>query len=342
MKPGGGQIFVGINTVRLPGTLFKIASTVALFWFVFSKVDVAELASRLTPGQIAGALAAGVLSVAVQTVIAAMRLRYCIRLLGRNIKMRDAWIACQYGGFFSHTPISFIGGDAMRVWHMVRIGQPLAESAKAVLVDRSLGFLGMMALILLSSPALYAVITDPHMWGGFVFLLGVGIAATVIFFLLGRFGPIASDRPRMLRRVVELATVSKYLTAHPELALKALVFGLAVISLNVIAIWAISLCYGDRIGFLTTFAAAPIVFLISTVPISVAGWGLREGAFVVAFGLFGVPASLALTVSITFGIAVLLAYLPAPVLIVMARRQGAAAVKGSESAPTPLPPQRLS
>ncbi|MFY9314122.1 MAG: lysylphosphatidylglycerol synthase transmembrane domain-containing protein [Burkholderiales bacterium] len=305
------------------GTLLKLAATVALFWFVFTKVDVAELASKLSPGQIAVALAAGVLVLSIQTVIAAMRLRYCVRLLGRSMKMRDAWIACQYGGFFSHTPISFLGGDAMRVWHMVRIGLPLAHSAKAVLVDRALGFFGMMALVLLSAPALYAAITDPRMWGGYLVLLGIGITATLVFFMLGRLGPIAGHRPKTLRRIAEFASISKYLTAHPQKALKAFVLGLAVTSMNVLAIWAIGLGYGNGIGFLTTFAAAPVVFLISMVPISVAGWGLREGAFVVAFALFGVSPEAALTVSVSFGAAVLLAYLPGAALFLARRRSGA-------------------
>lgn len=324
------------------GTLLKLAATIALFWFVFSKVDLAELASKLTPGQIAVALFTGVSVLSLQAVIAAMRLRYCVRLLGRKLKMRDSWVACQYGGFFSHTPISFVGGDAMRIWQMVRIGLPLAESAKAIIVDRALGFFGMMTLVLLSAPVLYSAIKDPHMWGGYLILLGIGIGVTILFFLLGRLGPMASHRPKALRRIAEIATVSKYLVGHPERALKAFILGLAVTSLNVLAIWVISLGYGNDIGFLTTFAAAPVVFLIAMVPISVAGWGLREGAFVVAFGLFGVPASLALTVSITFGIAVLLAYAPAAVLIVVARRRGVSAARGEEFARGSSPPQRRS
>lgn len=323
-------------------TLAKLAATVALFWFVFSKVDVVQLAARLTAGQIAAALTAGVAVVSLQAFIVAMRLRYCARLLGHNMKMRDSWIACQYGGFFSHTPISFVGGDAMRVWHMVKVGLPLAESAKAVVIDRALGFFGMMILVILSAPLLYGVVKDPHMWGGYLVLLGIGCGVTIIFFLLGRFASISGRLPGALRWVAEFATLSRYLSGHPERAFKAFVLGLAVVILNVLAIWAIAWGYSTEIGLRTSFAAAPVVFLIAMIPISVAGWGLREGAFVVAFGLFGVPASSALTVSITFGIAVLLAYSPAAALIVLARRRDASAAKDEESAPASSPPPERS
>ena len=319
------------------GILLKIAATVALFWFVFSKVGFEEFAAKLKPGEIIAALCAGVAMLSLQAVIGAMRLRSSVRLVGRSIHMRGSWVACQFGGFFSHTPISFVGGDAMRVWHLTRLGVPLADSAKAVVLDRALGFLGMMTLVILSTPALYGAIRDPRMWLGFLLLLALGTVASVVFIILGCVRSIPQARGRVLRWIAEIATVARYLVAHPVGALKAFILGLAVTFLNVVALWAIGLGYSTDIGFPTTFAAAPVSFLIAMIPISVAGWGLREGAIVIAFGLFGVPASAALTVSITFGIAVLLAYSPAAVLFVLARRASAKA-PGAECAPASAPP----
>jgi glycosyltransferase 2 family protein len=43
---------------------------------------------------------------------------------------------------------------------------------------------------------------------------------------------------------------------------------------------------------------------IAMLPISLAGWGVREGAAVVAFGALGLPADQALAASITFGLTV--------------------------------------
>lgn len=325
--------YIKLKDMKHLGILIKLAATVALFWIILSKVDPVEMASKLKPLQIVTALTAGVAVLSIQVLIGAMRLRYCVRLLGRNLSLRESWITCQYGGFFSHTPISFVGGDAMRVWNMVKIGLPLAESAKAILIDRALGFFCMMTLVLLSAPLLYSAIKEPRMWGGYLIILSLGIGLMLAFFALGRHVSIASNRPRVLRRIVEIVTVSKYLGAYPERALKAFICGLAITSLNVVAIWVIGIIYANGIDLRVAFAAAPIVFLIAMFPVSVAGWGLREGAFLVAFGLFGVPASIALTVSTTFGIAVLLAYSPAAILIVLARRQGVSEEKGEEFEP---------
>ena len=54
----------------------------------------------------------------------------------------------------------------------------------------------------------------------------------------------------------------------------------------------------------------PPVILVTVVPISIAGWGVREGAMVVAFGFIGVPASAAFAVSVLFGLTLAAASLP--------------------------------
>ncbi len=303
-------------------TLLKLAATVALFWFVLSRVDLGELLSRLDGGDIVLALLAGGAILSLQALLFGARLRICVRALGHELGLRDAWIACQYCGFFSHTPISFLGGDAMRIWHLAKTGLPVADSAKAVIVDRALGFFGVMSLVIATAPALYPAIMDPVMRGGYVLLIGLGIAAALAFLGLGGVRP-ARRLGGIFGWIADIATVSHYLSARPRDTAAA--FSLAVLmnALSPLAIWAIARAYGAEIDLVTAIVASPVVFMIAMIPIAVAGWGLREGAFVVAFGLFGVAAGTSLTVSITFGIAVLLAYSPAALLIVLARRRGA-------------------
>jgi hypothetical protein len=58
----------------------------------------------------------------------------------------------------------------------------------------------------------------------------------------------------------------------------------------------------------------PPVILVTVVPISIAGWGVREGAMVVAFGFINVPASAAFAVSVLFGLTLAAASLPGALL----------------------------
>jgi len=61
----------------------------------------------------------------------------------------------------------------------------------------------------------------------------------------------------------------------------------------------------------------PLIILISSIPISFAGWGLRESVMVVGLGFAGMPASEALALSVTFGLGLLCIGLPGLVIIML-------------------------
>jgi uncharacterized membrane protein YbhN (UPF0104 family) len=61
------------------------------------------------------------------------------------------------------------------------------------------------------------------------------------------------------------------------------------------------------------------VLLIATVPLSIAGWGTRETAMVLAFGYAGLPQSNGLIVSVLLGIVLFAAGLPGGVIWIMDR-----------------------
>jgi hypothetical protein len=310
----------------------KICATVVLFWFVLARIDFSEMAAYLSATRISAGLLAGTAVVLLQSVLASVRLKICARLLGHEVPATTTWVSCQLGGLFSHTPVSFVGGDAMRVWHLTRSGFGLSDSAKAVVIDRALGLLGMLVLVLATAPGLFLAIDDPRMRNGYLALLALGVAAALAFVALGRMqAPRSSSR--MLQRASEFVTLARYLSAQPARCAQAIAIAVVMNATNGLAVWLISAAYGAGIGFQAAMVASPAVFLVAMLPISVAGWGLREGALVVGFGLFGVSSADALAVSVTFGIGVLLAYSPAAVLFVRERTRGARAMKEAGYAP---------
>ena len=54
----------------------------------------------------------------------------------------------------------------------------------------------------------------------------------------------------------------------------------------------------------------PTVFLISMIPVSIGGWGVREAAMVIGLSMVGVEAEQALALSIIFGISMVLSGIP--------------------------------
>jgi hypothetical protein len=65
--------------------------------------------------------------------------------------------------------------------------------------------------------------------------------------------------------------------------------------------WCAAHAASTPFGFVDSLLLIPPIMLIATIPISIAGWGVRETALVLAFGYAGLPAEDALVVSILFG-----------------------------------------
>jgi hypothetical protein len=65
------------------------------------------------------------------------------------------------------------------------------------------------------------------------------------------------------------------------------------------------------------------VALITALPISIGGWGVRETAIIAMLGLVGVPTSAALLLSIQLGLLSIAISLPGGILWLLVRRQGA-------------------
>ncbi len=80
------------------------------------------------------------------------------------------------------------------------------------------------------------------------------------------------------------------------------------------AVYILALALDIRVTWLDCLALVPPVMLITTLPISIGGWGVREVAMTVAFGLIGIAQNDAGALSILVGLAGLAVSLPGGVL----------------------------
>ncbi len=76
------------------------------------------------------------------------------------------------------------------------------------------------------------------------------------------------------------------------------------------AIYEVAHGLGLSIGLLECVVLTPPVSLLTVLPISMAGWGVREAGMVAALAFAGVAANDALVVSILFGLLLMLISIP--------------------------------
>ena len=100
------------------------------------------------------------------------------------------------------------------------------------------------------------------------------------------------------------------------------VLGYAIVIQLMVGLVIFLLAKGFRFEFdlIWCIVFMPFVLLVSMIPVSIAGWGVREAVMVTAFSLVGVPSGETLVVSISYGLLVTLSGLPGGVVWLIGRR----------------------
>ena len=81
-----------------------------------------------------------------------------------------------------------------------------------------------------------------------------------------------------------------------------ILYSLIIHLMNVVCLYVLAIDLGINISFLTSFTLFPIVIFSMLMPISIAGWGVREVAMVVLLALVGISSESALALSLLYGI----------------------------------------
>lgn len=291
----------------LPWVL-KGGLSAGLIWFVFSKVDMASAwaqAKTLDPSMLVLTLALGLCQVA----IGAFRWWIVLRALKAAFTAAQAFIVYYIGIFFSIVLPGAVGGDAVRMWKARRSGLSLAASVNSVMLERVATVLGLVLLVAATQPLLLA--RAPNIPGSWVFpvLSVLGVLGILFLSVLDRL-PQRLHHMRLVRGLYHLAGDTRRLFFSVKWGGSTLVvaiIGHVNLSLQVY-------CLGKGLGLdidvIDCLVLVPPVILIMTLPISIAGWGLRETAMVAAFGYIGVEAHSALVLSILFGLGNMVTALP--------------------------------
>jgi uncharacterized membrane protein YbhN (UPF0104 family) len=280
--------------------LVKFALTAAVLGWLLSKIELRLVIAtiRAIPPS---ALAMTVLLVAAQPLIAAFRWHLIMRYLGTPIPfirtLQVFWIAL----FAAALLPGGVAGDGIRAWVLARAGTLPSKSVNSVLLDRAVALAGLLFLVAASVPFVDDRIAAAPVRFAAAGALVAGIAAALVIGLCIRVPP----RWQRFRAARAIANLSNDLWAicTPRRHAYGLTF------LSIIAIWCYSLnvyllvrSLGIPVGVLDCMSLAPLVVLVTTLPISLGGWGLREGSMVGLFGIVGVAPAASLSVSILVGL----------------------------------------
>jgi uncharacterized membrane protein YbhN (UPF0104 family) len=253
---------------------------------------------------------------AVTTVCCAWRWHLVSRGLGVEVPMRDAVTAYYRSQLLNLTLPGGVVGDVHRAVRHGRGAGDVGRGARAVVWERTAGQTVQLALTVV----LLLVLPSPVR--RYVPLVALGLALVVIVVaLVGRALPRSGAS-----RVSRAARVAAHDVRHGLLAQRAWP-GILLASALVVAGHTTTFLVAARTAGVTTSLTAllPLALLVlaaMAVPLSLGGWGPREGMAAWAFAVAGLGASLGVTTAVVYGVLVIVASLPgALVLLADARRR---------------------
>ena len=307
--------------------LVKIVLSAGLVWYAFHRIDFSSAWSTLVSIP-ATALLVAVVLLLLQFALGAYRLKELLGQQGQKYATGAALDACLVGAFFSQTFISFVGGDAMRIWRMVRAQVPGTIATKGVLLDRLSGFAGVVAVVLVTIPFLVPMLKSVEMELGLLLIALAVLGGIFSVFLLRRL-------PERMTKGRVVGTLSRFASLGLDIARSGrgavYVFGLSLLIqvANVVVLYFLARGLSIEISLGQCFVFMPTVLFLSMLPISVAGWGVREGAMVAALAIIGVPSHQSLALSICFGLCLIFVSLPGGVIWFLSRGKVLPAVEPS-------------
>jgi uncharacterized membrane protein YbhN (UPF0104 family) len=298
----------------------KAAITAVAIVIIVSQIKFSFLLAHLHKLSALTAAASLILLFVQTALLAGLRLKLVLEVLGRNRRLAETSQIALSGLFFEQVAFGFVGGDAMRLWLLNRTDVPLRTALQAIVIDRCLGLVGLFLLALVGLPGLVVLLTGYDL----KFVAFSGAVGGCLIGVLAALAVLYHAKRMRTPFLAELVAVAVAAIGTPDVRKRLLwAFGLAVVvqTMNVFVFFLLGrdLALGLDLGH--WFLTVPPVLLISMLPISAGGWGLREASFVVALASFGVGPEEAIIPPILFGLGVLVATLPGGVIWLVNRKR---------------------
>ena len=292
-----------------------------ILYLIFQRVDLVRLQQLAANGN-ALLMLAGIAMLLPVVVLGALRWYVLVRhynfaLLSIASGVSEYWKSLAVGMVVPGS----LGSDAYRVMVLGRQKGYYLRSAFVVGVEKLAALFSCAALIAI----LYPLLTPNHLPGvvaqlvdGLYLFFLAGLALALVFTVLRqqrwiqRLAELINARLTALARRVACqgstppsqeegsprAALALMLTVFsPAVALPAIGLSLAIYLATSAQSQVLFQAFAYEIPFSVNLFITPLLFLLYALPISFGGIGIREGAFILAYGAFGVPPEISLIVS---------------------------------------------
>ena len=289
--------------------LLHLALPAVLIVLIVHVVGAGDIASRLAAANPVWIAAAGAACLA-QMLLSAWRWRLTAARLGLSIPMRMTVTEYYLSSAINATIPGGVVGDAARAVRM-RERAGLEIAAQAVIVERLAGQVALVATLGLGiTLSGKAELQEP---AALIFAVAALVAASV-----GVAVRVSENLfvPAVMRR---LGTAIATCWLNRRDAMSQITLSILIVAANLASFAFAARATGTVIGFPDLLYAIPLILFAMLVPLSVMGWGYREGAAALVFPIIGAGAAAGVSASIAFGAVIVIVSLPGLFVLLFGR-----------------------
>jgi uncharacterized membrane protein YbhN (UPF0104 family) len=208
------------------------------------------------------------------------------------LRIKKLFSLYMIGSFFSTLLPGIIGGDAVKAFYLYQVTGRGSLTLSSIFMDRYIGFVMLITICTVAFPFGYSYLQgSPVVWMLPLIVLIFIITSFLVFGL------------RIGKRIKILSEFYDYFHSYRNqkgIIIKALLISALVQFSGISAVYILALGIGEHIPFLALLIFLPLISIFAAIPISIYGIGIREGAFVLFFGLIGVRLDVATALSLSW------------------------------------------
>ncbi len=300
--------------------LFKLSISIFCIWYLNRKIDWVSLEGYWQKINIF-LVASSIMLLLGLSFLQALRWSLIIKTFGiRGLHLRLIIESVLIGTFFNQGLPSSIGGDVYRVWTLTKSKKLFKPIITSVFLDR-LSSLLMMNFITMLLLIFFNELIDQRL---FIYLIAMNsIIFTAAFFLFYIEKIVFFSKYKSLIFIRALFFLGKSFVKIFTTKDAKLIFALSmIIHIGIsIVFWIIASQFTDKVDILTCIILVPIVLLTTMIPITLAGWGIRESIVIYLLGYLGVPSHESFLISIIFGLTIIASAIPGAIIWLTNRKR---------------------
>lgn len=276
----------------------KILVGIGIIFFLFRRIDVKYLTCKLFSIRWSYLITCLFLF-SLSEILHSFRWKVLLKCKSIEISTVKLLYLNFVGLFFNLFFPSTIGGDVARVYQMSKYIKNTSEAAASVFMERGIGFFALLCIapimIFLSSRQIE---THGFFYPIILLFLTVMITLFVLVSLRGLMKRWHSINNNLYKRIALYYDVFYSYRCYKKTILFSVAISLIMIFLGIIITYLIS--HGLRLYIPLSYFIifVPLIALITMIPVSIHGIGLREGAFVFFFSRAGLSTPDALSISL--------------------------------------------